>query len=57
MPLFRAQIKPFGYAGPVSGHLVLELGVISGFSGGDYTAFGLIGKGSYSPIEPLFLRF
>ena len=57
MPLFRAQIKPFGYAVPVSGYLALELGVISGFSGGDYTASGLIGKASDSPIEPLFLRF
>lgn len=57
MPLFRAQIKVFGYAVPVSGHLALELGVISGFSGWEYTAFGLIGKGSDSPIEPLFFRF
>ena len=57
MPLFWAQIKLFGYAVPVSGHQALELGVISGFSGWDYTAFGLIGKGLDSPIERLFLRF
>jgi hypothetical protein len=56
MPLFKAQIKPFGCAVPMSGHLALELGVISGFSGGDYTAFGLIGKGSDSPVQPLCLR-
>lgn len=34
LPLFRAPIKPFGYAVPMSGHSARELSVISGLDGG-----------------------
>ena len=56
MPLFWAH-QAFWLRCAGVWHQALELGVISGFSGWDYTAFGLIGKGSDSPIERLFLRF
>ncbi len=41
----------------MSVQLARELGAISGLSGGDYTAYGLIGTFLHRPVEPLSFKF
>ena len=54
---FCIQIKPFGYAVPMSGNPACELSVISGLDGRVDPDFRLINIRMYRPIEPFSFRF
>jgi len=57
LPLFRAPIKPFGCAVPVSAHPARDLSATSGLEGKSDLAFGTIGTRMGKPVEPLSFRF